>query len=151
MEREVQNPKDPFQSEILHNLLTNLFLHSERIKRKQNFKELKKGADLDFLIQFKDVLEIHFRTQKSVKFYADLLHITEKRLNLATSKVLELTPKQIINERIILEAKRLLAHSNESIKEIGFHLGFDEPTNFIKYFRKLQNITPANFRESLSL
>jgi len=51
----------------------------------------------------------------------------------------------------MLEAKRLLAHTNESVKEIGYNLGFDEPTNFIKYFRKHSNSTPIEFREQFAL
>jgi AraC-like DNA-binding protein len=47
---------------------------------------------------------------------------------------------------VVLEAKRLLAHTTSSIKEIGFELGFDEPTNFIKYFRKHVASTPIDFR-----
>nr|WP_246164293.1 helix-turn-helix domain-containing protein [Xanthovirga aplysinae] len=78
------------------------------------------------------------------------MFITTKRLNKATSSVLGKSPKEIVGNRIILEAKRLLAYTNESIKEIGFHLGFEEPTNFIKYFRKHCNVTPFEFRENFS-
>ncbi|WP_459640649.1 helix-turn-helix domain-containing protein [Flavobacterium sp. CGRL2] len=58
------------------------------------------------------------------------------------------TPKEIIDDRVMLEAKRLLAHTNENVKEISYELGFEEPTNFIKYFRKHSNSTPVEFRES---
>ena len=96
---------------------------------------------------FKDLLETNFKNQKQVNFYAKELIITEKRLNQATSKVFGKTPKEIIDDRIILEAKRVLAHTTESIKEIGYVLGFDEPTNFIKYFKKHSLVTPVEFRE----
>jgi AraC family transcriptional activator of pobA len=151
METELTNTKDNYQADILQNQLHNLLLHSDRERRKQNFTEVKKGADLDYVILFKDLLEIQFRKQKLVSNYAEQLRVTEKRLNQATSKVLDKSPKQMIDERIMLEAKRLLAHTNESIKEIGFELGFDEPTNFIKYFRKHHHSTPVLFRESFSL
>ena len=65
-----------------------------------------------------------------------------------SSKILGSTPKKIIDDRIMLEAKRLLAHSSESVKEISYSLGFDEPTNFVKYFRKHHLSTPIEFRES---
>jgi len=68
-------------------------------------------------------------------------------LNKATSQILDKTPKQLIDERILLEAKRLLVHSNSTIKEIAFILGYEEPTNFIKYFRKHTQNTPSDFRE----
>jgi AraC-like DNA-binding protein len=100
---------------------------------------------------FKDLLEINFKTQKQVSFYAKELIITEKRLNQATSKVFGKTPKHIIDDRIILEAKRILVHTNESIKEVAYNLGFEEPTNFIKYFKKHSSVTPTEFREQNAL
>jgi AraC-like DNA-binding protein len=150
METEVKNTKDHYQADILHNLLHNLLLLSDRERRRQNFTEVKKGADLDYVMLFKELLENQFHKQKQVSYYAGQLHATEKRLNQATSKVLDKSPKQMIDERIMLEAKRLLAHTNESVKEIGFALGFDEPTNFIKYFRKHHRTTPVEFRERFS-
>ena len=151
METELRNPKDNYQSDILQNHLHNLLLHSDRERRKQNFTEIKKGANLDYVMLFKDLIENQFLKQKSVGNYAEQLRVTEKRLNQATSKILDKSPKQMIDERIMLEAKRLLAHTRESVKEIGFALGFDEPTNFIKYFRKHHSSTPVEFRESSSL
>lgn len=147
MASELQKPKDNYQSDILQNLLHNFLLYSERERRKQDFTEIKKSADLDFVMLFKDLLEINFKNQKQVNFYAKEIIITEKRLNQATSKVFGKTPKEIIDDRIILEAKRILAHTSNNIKEIGYELGFEEPTNFIKYFKKHSLVTPVEFRE----
>lgn len=151
MEIELENEKDILQSDILKNLLHNFLLLSERERRKQDFTEIKKGADLDYVMLFKDLLESNYRKLKQVSDYAKIISVTEKRLNQATSKILDKSPKQMIDERVMLEAKRLLAHTNESVKEIGFDLGFDEPTNFIKYFRKHNNSTPVEFREQFAL
>ncbi|NII24337.1 helix-turn-helix domain-containing protein [Pseudoflavitalea sp. X16] len=148
---ELNHTKDNFQEDILQNLLHNFLLHAERIRRTQGFTEIKKGADLDYVMLFKDLLEAHYKEQKQVSYYARQILITEKRLNQATTKVLGKTPKEIIDDRIMLEAKRLLAHTNESIKEVGFSLGFEEPTNFIKYFKKHALTTPTEFRENLRL
>ena len=82
---------------------------------------------------------------------AKKINVSEKRLNQATSKVLDKSPKELIDDRILLESKRLLVHGNKSIKEIGFELGFEEPTNFIKYFRKHIGKTPMEFREKYLL
>lgn len=150
MKTELQNKKDAYQPDILQNLLHNFLLLAERERRQQNFTEVKKGLDLDYVLLFKDLLEQTFKTQKQVSSYAEQIRITEKRLNLATSKVLGKSPKEMIDDRVMLEAKRLLAHTNESAKEIGFSLGFEEPTNFIKYFRKHNNSTPVEFREQFT-
>ena len=150
METELANAKDNYQSDILQNLLHNFLLHSDRERRKQDFTEIKKGADLDYVMLFKDLLEQNYRKLKQVSNYAKKISLTEKRLNQATSRILDKSPKQMIDERVMLEAKRLLAHTNESVKEIGFDLGFDEPTNFIKFFRKHLNSTPVEFREQFA-
>lgn len=147
MTEELQNIKDNSQADILQNLLHNFLLQAERERRKQNFTEIKKGADLDYVMLFKDLLETDYKSQKQVNYYAREIIITEKRLNQATTKVLGKTPKEIIDDRIMLEAKRILAHTTESVKEIGYDLGFDEPTNFIKYFKKHSKFTPTEFRE----
>ena len=151
MTDELQNTKDNSQADILQNLLHNFLLHSERERRKQNFTEIKKGADLDYVMLFKDILEANYKKQKQVNFYAKKIIITEKRLNLATKKVLGKTSKEIIDDRILLEAKRILSHTSESVKEIGYSLGFEEPTNFIKYFKKHTHLTPIEFRENNTL
>ncbi|MGZ3921959.1 MAG: AraC family transcriptional regulator [Bacteroidia bacterium] len=147
MNNELQNEKDSWQAEILQNLLHNLLLLSERERKRQNINELKKGPDLDYLMLFKDALDANYKSKKQVSFYAEKMLITEKRLNQATTKLVSKTPKEFIDDRVMLEAKRLLAHTTESIKTVGFDLGFDEPTNFIKYFRKHSRSTPAEFRK----
>ncbi|REG96063.1 helix-turn-helix domain-containing protein [Flavobacterium aquicola] len=151
MTDELQNSKDDSKSDILQNLLHNFLLYSERERRKQDFTKIKKSSDLDYVILFKDLLEKSYKNQKQVNYYAKQIIITEKRLNQATTKVLGKTPKEIIDNRILLEAKRILAHTNESVKEISFKLGFEEPTNFIKYFKKHSSTTPIEFREKHSL
>lgn len=149
IEEELKNNKDSFQSDILRNALHNLLLQSERENLRYESKQIKKNADFDCVILFKDSLEVHFKEQKQVSFFAGQLSITEKRLNRATKSILGKTAKQVIDERVLLEAKRILAHTSESIKEIGYFLGFEEPTNFVKFFRKHHHSTPTVFREQL--
>lgn len=151
IEDELYQAKDQFQSDILQKFLYTLLLQSERVKYGQGFTEIKKSADLDYVMLFRDILESSYKTQKQVAYFADQLSITEKRLNQATKAVLGKTPKQVVDDRVMLEAKRLLAHTNESVKEIAYLLGFEEPTNFIKFFRKHYHTTPVEFREHFSV
>jgi AraC family transcriptional activator of pobA len=144
---ELKEEVDKNQSDILRNLLHNLLLLAERVKRKSGFQEIKKGADLDYTILFKDLLSENFSKLKTVSAYARLIQVSEKRLTQATTKVLGKTPKEMMDEKVMLEAKRLLTYTNKSIREIGYILGFDEPTNFTKYFRKHSTKTPVEFRE----
>ncbi|NIJ45458.1 AraC-like DNA-binding protein [Wenyingzhuangia heitensis] len=151
IQKETTLTKDNYQADILRNYLKNLLLHSERERRKQNFTELKKDANLDYILIFRDLVDQYFISHKQVSFYCDQMHVTPKRLNLATSNVFGKTPKEFINDRVLLEAKRLLAHTNDSVKEIGFSLGFEEPTNFVKYFKKRTLKTPIEFREQFTM
>ncbi len=148
LQSEYSKAFDPFQHGVLKNLLHSFLLMAERERRQQDFQEIKPSSDLNYLFAFKDVLEINFKTQKFVYFYAQLIGITPKRLSRATSEILSKSPKQMIDERVILEAKRLLVHTSMSIKEIADYIGFDEPTNFNKFFRNNTNKTPLQFRES---
>jgi AraC family transcriptional activator of pobA len=146
IEAELSKPNDLIQYDLLHNLLHNLLLFSERERRESGFNEIRKGEELDYTILFKNLLEENFKEIKSVAWFAKNMSVSEKKLNKSTSLVLGKSPKEIIDERVILEAKRLLAHTANSIKEVGFDLGFEEPTNFIKYFRKHVGKTPIEFR-----
>ena len=146
METEFLRKPDSAHFSLLHNLLHIFLLKAEREMNVQGFVQLEASVHLDLLVLFKKLLEQDFRHEKSVNKYASALSISEKQLHKATTTLLEKTPKQIIDERILLEAKRLLAHSNQSIKEIAYELGYDEPTNFIKHFRKHTNTTPSEFR-----
>jgi AraC-like DNA-binding protein len=145
---ELSSADDKSKSILLKNLLHNFLLIAERDKRKLGFSEFKKGADLDYTLLFRDLLETKYTKLKGVAEYAELICISEKRLGQATTKTLGKTPKEIINDRILLEAKRLLVHTQLSIKEIGQDLGFDDPAYFVRYFKKNSAITPVEFRES---
>lgn len=151
IEEELNTAKDNYQADILRNYLQNILLFSEREREKQQNKKVNKGLDIDCVIKFRDLLDKNFIEQKSVSKYADQLNVTQKRLNAATLKVMDITPKQMIDARVILEAKRLLVHTEDSVKEIGYRIGFEEPTNFVKYFKKHQGFTPTEFRKKILL
>jgi len=140
-------PPDQVKYGLLKNLVHNVMLLIEREKRKQGNTAGKKGEELNYALSFRELLEKDFFKSKKVYEYAAKLNISEKKLGQSTAKVLGKSPKELIDERVLLEAKRLLIHASTSVKEIGFQLGFDEPTNFIKYFNKHTGNSPAMFRE----
>lgn len=151
MEGELLNNRDAYQSQILRSILRSFLVISERGLQQTIPETAALDPDLHHVRRFKELLDAHYKTKKLVTDYTALMTITEKRLNKATAKILGLQPKQLITERVVLEAKRLLAHTPFSVKEIGFGLGFDEPTNFIKFFRKNTGYTPALFRDDLAV
>ena len=87
----------------------------------------------------------HFINEKNVKFYAQQMNISQKKLNLITQSVVNRTVKDYILSFIVLEAKKLLISSNLLSKEIAYQLGFDEPTNFTKFFKAQTGMRPSEF------
>jgi AraC family transcriptional activator of pobA len=95
--------------------------------------------------KFEDLIELHYKTLKYPGEYAAKLHITEKHLNRITRTCINKTSSQLIAERITLEAKRLLLGSKLNITEISDELGFSDPSYFIRFFKKHEDITPLSF------
>lgn len=150
IESELNGSDDRYHYDLLYNHLFNFLLLAERQRRLSGFEEMKKGPDLDYLILFRELIDAHFKGRKSVSDYAREMNVAKKRLALATTRTVGKTPKQLADERVVLEAKRLLIHTSKTIKEVGNELGFDEPTNSIKYFRKHEGCTPIEFKEKSS-
>ena len=97
--------------------------------------------------RFRQLLETHFAAQKSVAFFAAQLGCTEKTLGADCQALLGKSAKALIADRILLEAQRLLLYSSWQINQIGYQVGFSEPTNFVKFFKKHTGITPLEFRQ----
>jgi len=95
-------------------------------------------------------LEINksFITERSGSYYANKLSISLKHLNDITNETLGKTVTQLIHERIILEAKREIAYTGKTIKEIAYELDFKDPAYFNRFFKKFMNMTPEEFRKN---
>jgi len=137
------------QSEVLKNYLSNIILLAQRKAFSTEPKASITNPANKLTLSFHQLLDDHFSQQHNVAFYAKQLQVTEKLLSQVTQNITGLTAKAAINNRIVLEAKRLLTYSDLSSKNISFELGFEEPTNFIKFFKKLVGSTPTAFRTSI--
>jgi AraC-like DNA-binding protein len=104
----------------------------------------------DRIHQFEELLEKQFITERTIGAYAAQMNLTPNYLNHICQKVLGKTASQLLYERLAIEAKRLLVHTTQSIKEVGFQLGFDDPSYFVRFFRKNTGTTPAEFRQQLA-
>lgn len=92
-------------------------------------------------------LEASYRNRLGVNDYAARLGYSASTLSRACLSAEGRTAKQVIDRRVALEAARLLVHTSLSVVEIGHHLGFSEPTNFVKFFVRLNQRTPQVFRQ----
>lgn len=100
--------------------------------------------------RFRRSLEHRFVQSWRVSEYARELGVSEKTLGRACSASAGLSPAKLIEGRLLLEAKRLLVHTGLPASSIAGQLGFDEPTNFAKFFRRLTGATPIGFRTLLA-
>lgn len=98
-------------------------------------------------LAFRQQIEKNYRTMHTVKDYANLLGISTKTLSNYVAECSTLSPLELINGRIILEAKRLLRYSNLMIKETAYRLGFEDPSYFVKFFKRIVGVSPIEFRE----
>ena len=97
--------------------------------------------------QFGALLNQHYRSKRSVREYAELLHLTANYLNALCRRVLGQTASDLIHARVVLEARRLLTHSALSVAQVADELGFDDPSYFGRYFRKYAGLSPEAFRQ----
>ncbi|MFD5159333.1 helix-turn-helix domain-containing protein [Streptomyces hawaiiensis] len=109
---------------------------------------LRQRSDSTFTL-FRDAVERDFATNHSVSAYADALGYSRRTLVRAVRAATGDTPKAFIDKRVVLEAKRLLAHTDLPIGRVGVAVGFPDAANFSKFFHQHTDQTPAAFRAEL--
>lgn len=105
-------------------------------------------VDNQTFLRFRKAVERNFFRTRSVAVYARRLGYSSRTLTRATVNATGATAKEFIDGRVMLEAKRLLAHGQDPVARIAEMLGFDDASNFVKFFALRANATPAAFRES---
>jgi AraC family transcriptional activator of pobA len=125
----------------LEHLLISLLL---RLGRNRSEKQETKSDSL--LEKFRALLDLHFSKQHGVDFYANLLKVSPKKLTTQAVKHLKKPAGTLIQERCLVEAKRLLAFSELSVAEIAFAVGYQDANYFARLFRQKVGLTPGRFR-----
>ena len=141
--------KDTIQAEMLRMLMARFIIISTRLlKSKEGFVETTKNTKIDLLRDFNMLVESHFKTEHSVSFYADKLFKSPKTLSNTFAK-LKTSPLQIIHERVVLEAKRLLIYTDKTAKEIAYEVGFEDASHLSRLFKKHTTLSPTDFKNQL--
>jgi AraC-like DNA-binding protein len=128
--------------------LNVLFLELSRIYNKKDEQNIIYSHELVQLNRFETLVNKHFKEHKSLIFYADIISISLKQLSYLCKKVINKTPSEIILDRVILEAKRLVIHTDMSISSIANELNYNDNSYFIRFFKKVCNVTPEQYRYS---
>ncbi len=101
------------------------------------------------LKNFKKLIDIHYHEKRLTKDYAELLYITPNHLNALCKDATGRAAGELIRDRVLLEAKRLLINAQLSIAEIAAALDFEDNSYFSKFFKKYENVTPETFRKQI--
>jgi len=140
--------EDHIQGEMLRVLLKRLIILCTRIAKKNLEEPEITKSKLDIIRQFNVLVEQNFKTKHKVSDYAEILNKSPKTLSNLFSQYNKKTPLQIIQERKILEAKRMLIYTDFSSKEIGYELGFEDAAHFSRFFKNSVKINPSEFRKN---
>ncbi len=141
--KQEQNP------EILHGYLKVLMLELQRIYERYHQAADASDRETQILRDFLQILEVAFKTKKPVEEYAAMLSIHTSALNKAIRKITGKTAGELILDRTILEAKRLLHHTTLTQKEIAYELHFEDPSYFSRIFKRKTGESPSAFRNQL--
>ena len=133
--------------DIIRFSLKSFLIILERIHQ-NNKKHIKFSNHHELLFaKYKGLIEENYRNGLTVSKYAVILNISSKTLTNITKVIINKPASQMISERVILEAKRLLKYTSLQISEIAFKIGFKDVSYFVKYFKKHIGISPRNYRD----
>lgn len=140
--------QDNIQKEMLVVLLKRLIIFITTLAKSTYIPNPGlRDERLDIIRKYNLLVEANFKTEKRVSYYADCLNKSPKTLSNLFALYNFKTPQQVIQDRILTEAKRLLCYTSKSVKEICYELGFDEPAHFTKFFKNHIGESPFAFRK----
>lgn len=120
----------------------NAYIHQQM----SEMGELK-GRGSELLNAFMKAVSTHYATNNDVRFYADMLNVSPRYLGQVTKRIVQKTPKTLIDEHVFHESKFLLDTTSKTVQEIAYALGFNSQSHFTKFFKKMGNSTPSIYRQ----
>lgn len=137
---------DSHKVEIVRSYVLVLLLQIKRVVgNATELVQLKRYQEIT--ANFEELILKETSKYKTIADYADQLNITPIYLSECVKKATGVTAKKILSNYMTLRAKALLQQTTSSVAQIAYEMGFDEPTNFIKFFKNNEGITPAAFRK----
>ncbi len=128
--------------------LIELFIAVERIKTLPTALGNTDNSHSEFMKRFQKLLENNFKTERLPKNYAANLNVTTSFLNSVCKEFFGKSSGEMIRDRVILEAKRLLVNFDLTINQISYSLNFNDNSYFVKFFKKYTGLTPDQFRKT---
>lgn len=137
------------QEEMLRIYLKQLIIFATRLWSAQQLGDLPNSPDADtgFFRRFSLLVETHYKEKHAVSDYAAIMGLAPKTLTQKLRRMNLTHPNEVIKDRIMLEAKRLLIHTSMSAKEIAYHLGYEDPAYFNRLFTSKAGENTSDFRK----
>jgi AraC family transcriptional activator of pobA len=143
--------QDSLQIEMLQMMLKRLLILSTRLYKAQNMAGLaSENGQADLVREFNFLVEQHFKTKHTVAEYADLLFKSPKTISNLFTRLGKKTPLQLIQERKMLEARRMLRYTDLPVKEIAYALGYEDLQTFSRFFKVQERVSPSEFRSQVT-
>lgn len=143
---EYQNNQDNMVSAI-RSYLNILLIQCARIYQSNRPKVIEEQQHTRQLIKtFEQKIDELYKQKKRVKEYADLLHLSPNYLNIICKEHTGKSAGEMIRERVMLEAKRMLSHDDLTVAQIGYDLNFKDNAYFCRFFKKYEGLSPDKFR-----
>lgn len=147
LSKRTGNSNSQFFYTAVHNLIHALFYELYGfIVNHSNSEEFKLSHQMNVFNQFIILVEEHHVKERSVMFYADKLCLTPKYLSAIVRKASGKFAGEWIDHYVITLAKSLLVSSSQTVQEIGYELNFSTPSSFTKYFKRIMNVTPREYK-----
>jgi AraC family transcriptional activator of pobA len=128
-------------------LVKSVLVILKRQFKQQLFNSSIGGKNSFLLSGFRALLEKNYRNHWSVKQYAEAMHTSVSSLNRLCNETVGSPAKSIIQERLVVEAKRTLTYTRMNLEQTAYRLGFKDPTYFSRSFKKLCGMSPGTYRK----
>lgn len=136
----------PYRIPILQAQLLAFLFDCKGLHEHYHANQERRAIKPTLAIRFQQLVNYHILTHQSVQEYAELLHVTPNHLSQTVAKTFGRQANEIIADRLLLEAKKLLRYTDLTIAEIADYLGFEEPTHFGRFFKRHMSMTPRSYR-----
>lgn len=141
--------KETGNTDMIRTLLLQVFFVTETGVKKTAANNIP-AHTLTVLKNFRRLINQHYKTMRLPKEYAELLYITPNHLNALCRELVDKTAGDMIRDRVLLEAKRLLTNAGMNIAEIAYSLNFKDNSYFARFFKKYEGVTPEDFRKQFT-
>ena len=136
-----------YRSRALGALLQLFLIHCNNSSNLNPTHLDEENSGVCILRDFKHLVDVRYHQWHKVNDYAAEVHLSPKYLSQTVKQFTGKSAKEFIQDRLVLEAKRLLLHTDLSVKEVAYKIGFEEPLHFSAFFKKKAGVSPSSFRE----